>query len=307
MVNQKRLRQQALWAGLLILIITGVAHPRQPVWTGVDRIVAVGDVHGDYEQFVKTLRAAEVIDEQNKWIGGKTHLVQTGDVLDRGPDSRQAMDLLINLEVQALKAGGRVHALIGNHEAMVLHRDLRYVHSGEYASYGGKASYLKALGADGKYGKWIARHNAIIKINDVLFVHGGIGPRYATMALEEINETIRHELKQPGDPNKSMSRSSEGPLWYRGLAREAEDEIEELLKTVFKTHGVKRIVFGHSVSKGGIRMRSGGRLIMIDVGMSKIYGGPAGCLTIENDKYYAVYPESRQELVVGKEVVKTKE
>lgn len=307
MVNQKRLRQQALWAGLLILIITGAAHPRKPVWTGVDRIVAVGDVHGDYEQFVKTLRAAEVIDEQNKWIGGKTHLVQTGDVLDRGPDSRQAMDLLINLEVQALKAGGRVHALIGNHEAMVLHRDLRYVHSGEYASYGGKASYLKALGADGKYGKWIARHNAIIKINDVLFLHGGIGPRYATMALEEINETIRQELKQPGDPKKSISTNSEGPLWYRGFARKAEDEIEELLKTVFKTHGVKRIVVGHTVSKGGIRMRSGGRVIMIDVGMSKLYGGPAGCLTIENDKYYAVYPESRQELVVGKEVVKTKE
>ncbi len=110
MVNQKRLRQQALWVGLLILIITGVAHPRKPVWTGVDRIVAVGDVHGDYEQFVKTLRAAEVIDEQNKWIGGKTHLVQTGDVLDRGPDSRQAMDLLIIAMFHDVLIGNFGHA-----------------------------------------------------------------------------------------------------------------------------------------------------------------------------------------------------
>ena len=104
-------------------------------WSGVERIVAVGDVHGDYGQFVRVLRAAGIIDQKNRWIGGKTHLVQTGDVPHRGADSRKAMDLLMRLEKQAQKAQGFVHALIANHEAMNVYGDLRYVHPGEYKAF----------------------------------------------------------------------------------------------------------------------------------------------------------------------------
>jgi hypothetical protein len=58
-------------------------------------------------------------------------LVQTGDVLDRGPDSRKAVDLLRKLEREAQRAGGRVYALLGNHEFMRLISDWRYVSQGE--------------------------------------------------------------------------------------------------------------------------------------------------------------------------------
>lgn len=104
-------------------------------WSGVDRIVAVGDVHGDFATFRKLLIETNIINKRNRWIAGKTHFVQVGDVPDRGPDSRKAMDLLMKLEKQALKAGGRVHALIGNHEAMNLAGDLRYVDAGEYNAF----------------------------------------------------------------------------------------------------------------------------------------------------------------------------
>jgi len=104
-------------------------------WTGVERVIAVGDVHGDYEQFVAVLRSAGLIDTNANWIGGHAHLVQTGDVVDRGPDSRAVMDLLMRLEKQAVAAGGAVHVLIGNHEAMDVYGDLRYVSPGEFASY----------------------------------------------------------------------------------------------------------------------------------------------------------------------------
>ncbi len=56
-------------------------------WTGVGRVVALGDVHGDFRRFVEVLRHAGLIDLEKNWSGGKTHLVQTGDLLDRGPDS----------------------------------------------------------------------------------------------------------------------------------------------------------------------------------------------------------------------------
>jgi hypothetical protein len=103
--------------------------------TGVARVVAVGDVHGAFDNFTAVLRMAGLVDAKLKWTGGAAHLVQTGDVLDRGPHSRKAMDLLMRLEKDARKRGGRVHALLGNHEAMNLIGDLRYVSPEEYAAF----------------------------------------------------------------------------------------------------------------------------------------------------------------------------
>jgi hypothetical protein len=104
-------------------------------WDGVERIVAIGDLHGDYDQFVRLLRSAQLINAKDRWTGGKTHLVQTGDVPDRGPGTRRILDLLMRLEREPRKAGGYVHPLIGNHEAMNLYGDLRYVVAGEYEAF----------------------------------------------------------------------------------------------------------------------------------------------------------------------------
>src|SRR5687767_8705865 len=70
-----------------------------------ERIVAVGDVHGAYDRFVAVLRQAGLIDARQRWSGGRAILVQTGDVLDRGPDSRRVLDLLRRLEGEAVRAG----------------------------------------------------------------------------------------------------------------------------------------------------------------------------------------------------------
>jgi hypothetical protein len=104
-------------------------------WRDVPRVVAISDVHGAHEAMVRTLQSAGVIDDDAHWNGGETHLVVTGDLLDRGPASRQAMELLMQLEEQALLAGGRVHVLLGNHEVMNLVGDLRYVSREEYAAF----------------------------------------------------------------------------------------------------------------------------------------------------------------------------
>lgn len=99
------------------------------------RIVAVADVHGAYDRFVAILRAASLIDGRQRWAGGRTIFVQTGDVLDRGPDSRRVLDLVRRMEGEASRAGGRVYALLGNHEVMRMLGDLRYVSTGEYAAF----------------------------------------------------------------------------------------------------------------------------------------------------------------------------
>jgi Calcineurin-like phosphoesterase len=104
---------------------------------GVERVVAIGDVHGDYNAFVALLRTAKLIDNGTSWTGGMTHLVLPGDFLDRGKDARKVIELLMALEPRAEKAGGQVHALLGNHEAMNVYGDLRYVAKAEYDAFRG--------------------------------------------------------------------------------------------------------------------------------------------------------------------------
>ena len=104
-------------------------------FTGVERVVAIGDVHGAYAEFQAVLRLAGLIDAKDKWSGGKTHFVQTGDTTDRGSGTRQVLELLMRLETEARKSGGRVHALLGNHEVMNVMGDLRYVSREEYKSF----------------------------------------------------------------------------------------------------------------------------------------------------------------------------
>ncbi len=107
----------------------------QSEWDHVDRVVVFGDLHGDYGKFHDMLLKAGLIDAHDNWAGGKTHFVQVGDVPDRAPDTRKIVDLLIKLEPQARRAGGYVHALIGDHEAMNMEEDNRYTTPGEYAAF----------------------------------------------------------------------------------------------------------------------------------------------------------------------------
>jgi hypothetical protein len=91
------------------------------------RVVAVGDVHGAYDQFVSILRHAKLIDSSQRWTGGRATLVQTGDYTDRGAKVREVLDFLMALEESARRAGGQVITLLGNHEVLNILGDLRYV------------------------------------------------------------------------------------------------------------------------------------------------------------------------------------
>ena len=120
------------------LLMTLLALPLlQPAWraTASSRVVAVGDVHGYLDALVSILQEAGIIDDQRHWSGGNATLVQTGDILDRGAKDRQVMDLLMELEKQAAKGGGRLVVLLGNHEMMNIMGDLRYVAPEVYGSF----------------------------------------------------------------------------------------------------------------------------------------------------------------------------
>jgi hypothetical protein len=104
------------------------------------RIVAVGDLHADFDAWRAIARDAGLIDARGRWTGGATVLVQMGDIPDRGPDSRSIVEDLMRLEREAVRAGGRVIVLVGNHEAMMLTGDMRYVSAGEIARFADRQS-----------------------------------------------------------------------------------------------------------------------------------------------------------------------
>jgi hypothetical protein len=127
-----------------------------------ESLVAIGDVHNDFDDFVAILRHIGLIDKQNHWTGGKTTFVQVGDLLDRGPKPREVMDLMMALEKEALQTSGRVVSLLGNHEMMNIMGDLRYVTPVNYASFADGNSEKRQKAAYDEYMKWRDSHASLI-------------------------------------------------------------------------------------------------------------------------------------------------
>jgi hypothetical protein len=99
------------------------------------RIIAVGDLHGDFNAWQDIAHGAGIMDPKGHWEAGKTILVQMGDITDREPDSLKIIRSLQQLEREAARKGGKVHVVLGNHEAMNLLGDNRYTTPGEYAAF----------------------------------------------------------------------------------------------------------------------------------------------------------------------------
>lgn len=193
-------------------LASGAAQPPQPA---PQRIVAVGDIHGAFDAFVAILQSSGLIDAKRQWSGGTTVFVQTGDIFDRGTGVRDALDVLMRLEDEAKRAGGRVEVLLGNHEMMNMLHELRDVNPAVYTSFAdgrsearrrrayddyasiakrragkppadrdawmhahppGFVEYLDALGPRGKYGRWLRSHKVVTTVGDTAFMHAGIRP-----------------------------------------------------------------------------------------------------------------------------------
>jgi hypothetical protein len=294
----------------LPLIVAHAAGPTAP--TDIcdlhtdQRVVAIGDVHGAYEPFVAILREAGLIDARDRWIGGSALLVQTGDVLDRGPDSRRVIDLLRKLERSAARAGGGVYALLGNHELMRLTGDWRYVSAREVAAFRrgdstGADEFRAAFAAAGGYGRWLISHAAIAKINGMIFVHGGVSPSVAPLGCRGINAAIETELDDLAagrNLSTALGNDVSGPLWYRGLATEPEDSFASSVGTIFQNLDANGMVIGHTVSPGRITTRFAGRVVMIDTGMlggELARDGTPSALEMRGTELTAIYLGGRRE------------
>lgn len=216
------------------------------------RVVAFGDVHGAFDDWTALLQELGVIDANLDWAGGDTHLVSLGDLIDRGPGSRQVVELLQELDAQAQRAGGAVHMVLGNHEVMVMTGDLRYVTEAEYAAFaadesaaqrdsayaeyrrlnpGGEEAEVRqvfdqqyppgffalrrAYASDGALGQWLLQQPFVIRINDKVYMHGGIANELAEESMDDINARLHGELRRFLDSMDELRAAGVMP-WHVG-------------------------------------------------------------------------------------------
>ncbi len=197
-----------------------------------ERVVVFGDVHGAYEELTSMLQDLKLVDKADNWAGGKSLLVSLGDLVDRGAQSRQVVELLMNIQAQAQAAGGAFEMVLGNHEIMVMTGDYRYVSKAEFASFAdletpedramlkqhfealkqagmateasfdelfpkGFMGLYRAYQPGGHLGKWLrAQAGAMIKLNDSVLVHGGVSRSSAQQGISAINNSVAVTLTE---------------------------------------------------------------------------------------------------------------
>lgn len=240
-------------------------------------LFVVADTHGEYAILVALLKAQRIVDERLRWSFGNGHLVISGDMVDRGPRQLEILWLLYKLEAEARAAGGRVHVLIGNHEALVLRGEQRYLHPRypEIARRLGASGYSQLLGGDTVLGAWLRSRPAMLKLGDLLIVHGGVSAELAAsgLDLDEINAISRryldipHTMRAPEGSREALVVGASGPLWYRGyfpIRGEPPAATNAEVAASLDRFGVSRILVGHTMVESVLPLY-GGKVIAVQV------------------------------------------
>ena len=249
------------------------------VYHVAETIFAVSDIEGNFNTLVNLLQQHGVINSNLEWSFGSGHFVFIGDIFDRGNHVTEMLWFLYGLEAQAAEHEGYVHILLGNHEAMNLRGDLRYIEP-KYSAFSELAK--QQYGIDHtilfsdrtELGRWLRSKNVIEKIGDKIFVRAGISPALVEsgFSLEAINELSWKTLNTPKpeftDTDKLIWGKS-GPFWYRGYFDVDEERWGPVasqadVETALEQYGGSHIIVGHThVEKPELRYE--GKICAIDV------------------------------------------
>lgn len=256
----------------------------------------ISDVHGHRHELVEVLRSAGLLDAAGRWSGGDATLWVLGDYLDRGPDGVGVIELVMRLQREAPGSGGRVGALMGNHEVLALgmhrfgdhplrdDRGREHAFATSWALNGGRPGdqsrltpahleWLAALPALAREGSWLLAHSDTTEYlrwgSSVLEVNAAVA---AVTAMDDLHAWW--------------------DLW-RGLTTrfafqgpEGSAAVEQVLGSL----GGERIAHGHSIiatltgeppsMTRGPLVHAGGRALAIDGGLYA--GGPLLLVRLED-------------------------
>jgi hypothetical protein len=249
------------------------------------RIIVIGDIHGDFNALIKSLKISNVINNQYQWIGKDTYVVQLGDQIDRGGrfdtyndenSELKIMTFLDNLDKKARKSNGRVLSLLGNHELMNVMGQMDYVSEKGIQQFGDVNNRRKLFAPGSNIAKYLAcNRKVIIKIGDFIFIHAGIFPQTIyNENLNDINNFIRRYLngeKELENDNrfKKLYLNENSLLWYRGMSQSEPNC--KLVDTVTEYLKISGIIVGHT-PQNKINSECFNKIWRVDTGMSNAFG-----------------------------------
>ncbi|CBJ28039.1 calcineurin-like phosphoesterase family protein [Ectocarpus siliculosus] len=174
--------------------------PYATVVPAAERLVVIGDVHGDIDAFRSCLQMADLVDAEDKWAGGETVVVQMGDIFDRGDDDLPIQEWVYKLAQEAGRANGALYSVMGNHEMLnamgdhsmatrkafvpflALRPELDELVGGDWSALEGFPEWarcrLAAMRPGGPVARLMAAHAVSMKVGDNLFVHAGLLPEH---------------------------------------------------------------------------------------------------------------------------------
>lgn len=309
------------------------------------RLIAIGDIHGDMDLMIKSFIISDLIEEVKtsdsntvtleyngyngyeihyyKWIGGNTIVVQVGDQVDRcrpfpgnlcnqphttheDEASDEAIILFfIQIHEKAVKHGGAVYSLLGNHElrnAMGIYDYVSYLGLKQYTPEGEPVDE-KWRGEKFRRGKELSNimactRSSVMIVGSYMFVHGGFLEtliheieKYKTIYQDDIKKDRRYMIKHL---NNLVKRWLENPDFYsedvhdlinginspflvRGLGyipanRSMNDDKCKNVSTVLNYFNIKGMVIGHTPQlTDGINTTCSKTIFRIDVASSKAF------------------------------------
>jgi hypothetical protein len=203
------------------------------------RLLCLGDVHGDVDALKEFLTIARVYDPlTDSWCGDNAILVQCGDILDRGTQELKCMQLLAKLSHQAQAQKGKIIVLVGNHEVLNAMGLFQYATSDEEyeervgpavdAQLGTPAWRKQYVG--NQPARWasyepggllaaslLANMKVSVKVGRTVMVHAGLRPEHIQHygGIEGMNQAFRDWIQL----TVSTGWSGDNPVTYNNHGR----------------------------------------------------------------------------------------
>lgn len=268
----------------------------QPTYLPVcERIIVIGDVHGDIFRLMHTLYDLNIVSRDMKWVADppNTIVVQLGDQIDSLsrtnvtpwevlPDT-EVLIQMDNLDNIARSGGGRILSLIGNHEIMNFLGEFSYVSEKSKEKYD-LETRQRMFRPGNRFASILAKRNIVLKIGPYLFCHGGILPQHLELVngnIHVINECVRKILTNSSDISemdvelfRRIAVEENSILWtrlYLSFSLSNPDLLNSLIDTVMNTTGSSAVFVGHNTVPRVVAL-SNTRVFLMDTGLSRAYG-----------------------------------
>jgi len=249
-----------------------------------NRIIIIGDIHGDLKRFKNILIDAKIINNNLEWIANppNTIVVQLGDQIDsanRTPiinnwEVLEDTDMIYftnTLDNIAISKGGRVISLIGNHELMNTQGNFSYV-----SAKSNKENRKNDYHPNGNLSSILSKRPVVLKIGKLFFCHAGLKKIHLDI-LDSYGKDISYintvwkkymlgELKDQNDIEilNRILIDQEGILWNREI-----DNKDDNIYSLNKVECIYMFIGHNTVEKITLNNDT---TWFVDTGISRAYG-----------------------------------